>query len=133
MGIRRRIESAVMSKETGRVLESGEACVFVEFLPSRKSIEFVIDTGFYGTLSLPESLASELNLQIENEVEIEVFGSQKLICGITTTEVFWLGEKRKIEILINYGEDVLLGTEMLRDCVLRINYRNKRLTIRKLK
>lgn len=123
----------VVLKESGRVLESGEACVFVEFLPSGKNIEFVIDTGFYGTLSLPDSLANELNLPIENEVEIEVFAKQKLVCGITTAEVFWLGEKRKVEILINYGEDILLGTEMLRDCVLRINYRNKRLTIRKLK
>lgn len=118
-----------MSKETGRVLENGEACVYVEFSQG-KAIEFLIDTGFNGSLSLSNSLAVELGLEILGEEAIDEIGQHKVICPVMVAEVIWLGKKQFVEVIINDGEDVLLGTEMLRDSILRINYQNNRVTIR---
>lgn len=117
-----------MAKETGSVLESGEACVFIEVSEGEK-IEFTIDTGFNGSLSLPARLMTNLDFEIIGEEEVAGVGSYKVVCPIAVAEIFWLGEKRTVEVLVNDGEDVLLGREMLEDCVLRINYRNKRVTI----
>lgn len=118
-----------MSKETGRILDSGEACVYVEFVAG-KAIEFVIDTGFNSTLTISQELANELNLKVLTEVEVSAVGQHKVLCQLSSAEVIWLGVKREVEVLINDGEDVLLGTEMLRGAILRINYQNNRVSIR---
>jgi clan AA aspartic protease len=117
-----------MAKETGRVQVSGEACVFVEVIEGEK-IEFIIDTGFNGFLTMPAILMSKLDFEIVGEEEVSGVGQYKIVFPIAVTKIFWLGEKREVQVLINDGEDVLLGTEMLQDCVLRINYRNKRVLI----
>ena len=63
-----------ITKESGKVNEQLEPCIFVEF-GNGKNVEFMIDTGFNGALCVPLSLMKELGLKTVSEVEIFGIGS----------------------------------------------------------
>ena len=89
----------------------------------------MIDTGFNGALCVPFSLMNDLELKTVSEVEIFGIGLHQEIVGLAIAKIIWFGQQIDIEILINDGDDRLLGSEMLDGKVLKINYRNKKLSI----
>jgi clan AA aspartic protease len=111
-------------KESGRVNEQREPCIFVDF-ENGKSVEFSIDTGFNGALCIPSSLLSKLGLKKISEVEIFGVGLHQDIVGLAIAKIIWFGQEIEIEILINDGDDTLLGSELLDGKILEINYCNK--------
>ncbi len=115
-------------EETGSVNESLEPLVFVEFA-NGKSVEFMIDTGFNGSLCLPRSLMRKLGLEKVSEEEISGIGLHQEVIDVAISEIIWFGRKTKIEVLINDGIDRLLGSELLNGKILNINYQNKTLSI----
>jgi predicted aspartyl protease len=93
-------------------------------------VEVLIDTGFEGGLVLPESLVYELGLPI---IGHEVFGMVGDVTGegsLAECEVEWLGQVQTVEIVTS--EDYLLGTDLLADAVLNIDYKHGRFTIERL-
>ncbi|MBC7798524.1 MAG: clan AA aspartic protease [Pyrinomonadaceae bacterium] len=121
-----------MSKETGRVLSTREACVYVKFSED-KNVECLIDTGFNGFLSLPKKLVETFNLEIIGSQTIIAVGNKKIVCELASVEITWLGMTQNVEVIVNDGDDFLIGTELLQSCILRINYKNNKLTIRSVK
>ncbi len=115
-------------EETGKVNEDLEPCIFIEFADGEK-LEFIIDTGFNGALCVPFSLVKELGLKIISEVEIFGIGSHRESLEMAVTEINWFGRKTKIEILINDGDDRLLGSELLNGKILTIDYQKMDLSI----
>jgi len=115
-------------KESGKVNEQREPCIFVEF-ENGKNVELLIDTGFNGSLCLPRSLMPELELKKISEEEIFGIGLHTEVIDIALAKIIWFGRETEIEILINDGDDRLLGSELLDGKILRINYRNKNLSI----
>jgi clan AA aspartic protease len=118
----------VTTKESGKVNVQLEPCIFVEF-ENGKNVELLIDTGFSGAVCLPRSLMSELELKKVSEEEICGIGLHREIVDIALTKIIWFGQQIEIEVLINDGDDRLLGSELLDGKVLRINYRNKKVSI----
>lgn len=119
-----------MVKASGRVNELAEACVYVS-LQDGRAVECVIDTGFNGWLSFPQKMVAELQLPIVGREKIVMLGRRKIFCPIAVAAIVWLGKSFNVNVIVNDGEDVLLGTQLLADSILRINYRNNRLTINK--
>jgi len=119
-----------MAKERGRVNNLEEACIYVS-LQDGPAIECVIDTGFNGWLSFPQKLAEDLRLPIVGRERIVMLGRRKMFCPIAVAQIIWLEKSFNVNVIVNDGEDVLLGTQLLANCILRINYRNKKLTINK--
>ncbi len=115
-------------EETGKVNEDLKPCIFIEFADGEK-LEFIIDTGFNGALCVPFSLVKELGLKIISEVEIFGIGSHRESLEMAVTEINWFGRKTKIEILINDGDDRLLGSELLNGKILTIDYQKMDLSI----
>ncbi len=115
-------------KESGKVNDQLEPCIFVEF-ENGKNVEFLIDTGFNGALCVPISLMKELGLKQVSEVEIFGVGLHQEVVGLAIAKITWFGRQTEIEILINDGDDRLLGSEMLDGKVLKIKYRNKKAAI----
>ena len=76
------------------------------------AIEFVVDTGFSGDLTLPASIVEELglefiesttaNLATDDEVELPVYGAN----------VIWDGSIREVRVFA-LGKRPLLGTDLL--------------------
>ena len=115
-------------KESGKVNEQLEPCIFVEF-ENGKNVELLIDTGFNGSVCLPRSLMSELGLKKISEEEIFGIGLHTEVVDIAIANIIWFGRQTEIEVLINDGDDRLLGSELLDGKILKINYRNKKVAI----
>ena len=118
-------------KETGNVNEFLEPCIYIEF-ENGKKVECLIDTGFSGALCLPRSLMKEFELKKIFEEEIYGIGAHKQVVDVAITKIIWFGTKIEIEVLINDGDDRLLGSELLVENILTINYKKKNLTIKQL-
>ena len=117
-----------ITKESGKVNAELEPCIFVEF-ENGKYVEFLVDTGFNGALCIPVSLMGELGLKQISEVEIFGIGSYQDVVGLAIAKIIWFGRQTEFEVLINDGDDRLLGSELLDGKILRINYRNKNVSI----
>lgn len=116
------------TKESGKVNEQLEPYLFVEF-ENGKNVEFLIDTGFNGALCLPRSLMQELGLEKISEEEIFGIGSHREVVDVAITKIIWFGRQTEIEVLVNDGNDRLLGSELLDGKILKINYQNKKVSI----
>ncbi len=116
-------------KELGSVTENLEPCIYVEF-ENGKKVECLIDTGFSGALCLPRNLVEEFGLTKIFEEEIYGIGLHKETVDVALATIIWFGEKTEIEILINNGDDRLLGSELLEDRILTINYKKRTLAIK---
>jgi predicted aspartyl protease len=117
-----------MAYEKGKVNEYLEPSVWVEFEIGKK-LEFVIDTGFGGSLCLPRHLMNDLGLVKDLEEEIYGIGLHTEILDISVSEIYWFGETKIVNILINDGDDRLIGSQLLNDKILTINYQDKTVTI----
>jgi len=79
------------------------------------SIEFLIDTGFDGSLALPTSLVMRLNANyIMDEVVRMADGTQRRR-PVYETEIDWNGASRSAYILVLDSGMPLLGVEMVAD------------------
>lgn len=117
-----------MAKESGSVNNNPEPCVFVDFENGEK-VEFLIDTGFNGSLCLPRLPATELGLKKVSEVEVYGVGAHSENLDVALVKIVWFGKEIEVEVLINDGDDWLLGSELLNKKTLKINYRSKMVVI----
>jgi clan AA aspartic protease len=107
----------------GRVNEFGEACVDIRFLSNNMTYSFLIDTGFNGSLCLPAETAEELKLNLEEQTTFYGVGDYYENIDIGYTEIEWLGKAPEVSVLVNKGNDFLLGTALLENKELYINYK----------
>lgn len=110
-----------MAREDGSVNAQLEAWLRVQ-ATNGELIECLIDTGFNGALVLPRAEAVRLNLTVPGRVSIIGVGRSRQIADIAELEIEWLGQSRAVEVIISDGDDSLLGTELLDDSRLVIDY-----------
>jgi clan AA aspartic protease len=113
----------LMQEIRGRLYSRNEPCIDLVFASNNKSYEFLIDTGFNGSLCIPRDLAIELNLQIDDEVPYYGIGGTEHIAEISYLELFWFEQIIEVSVLINDGQDFLLGTQLLENKELYINFK----------
>jgi clan AA aspartic protease len=95
-----------------------------------KSIEVLIDTGFAGSLVVPQNLSDDLVLQFEGFEEFYTVTGQLFVAPAYSVEANGLGERIRIPIAISPDvREGLLGTQMLKHCRLTIDYRSRTLII----
>jgi clan AA aspartic protease len=110
-----------MGSETGRVNELAEACITIKFI-SGQTIECVIDTGFSGGLMLPRSFIEQIPyLEIGRETFI-LAGGGEIKADVVAVEAYWLNNVQSFASVISEGGDALIGTDLLKNTVLRIDY-----------
>ena len=112
-----------MEQEKGTVNENHEATVEVEFINGTKS-EFLIDTGFSGSLCIPASYLDDLGLKISSQATIYGVGTHTEILDVAEAEIIWCGEKvAEIAVYVNEGNDFLLGTALLANKELYVSFK----------
>ena len=116
-----------MAKESGKVNSFREALIEVRF-PSA-SIECVVDTGFDGGLMLPRSLTEHLEIQFVGELVFEMVGGARMLAPVGLTKIEWLSEVKEVEVIIGEANDALIGTELLIDTKLTVDYVARVVTI----
>lgn len=82
-------------------------------------VEFIVDTGFAGDLSLPSHLAEQLADEFSGFSERRLANGQRFQCRVHEIFLTWNDEIRPTEVLVLEG-DPLLGTVLLRDHLLQM-------------
>ncbi len=116
-----------MAYVNGRVNDQLDALVHMRLLAGRV-IECLVDTGARCALVLPHALVDELGLTITGGFkELEMVGHSRKQALVALAQIEWLGETRYVEVIVQ--DDFIIGTELLKDALLVIDYHARTLTI----
>ena len=116
-----------MAAIAGRVTDELAPIVSVRPLGGAE-VDCMVDTGFTGWLVLPAKLVNELKLPIiADEFQLEMVGGEEAKAAIAFGEIEWLGEIRPVFVIVK--DDYLLGSQLLEDTELVINYRRRTVSI----
>ena len=95
------------------------------------SIEVLVDTGFNGGLIIPDQMAEGLDIKRDRGLEefYTATGEMFLASGCST-EISWLGERIRVPVATSAQvSEAILGGQMLKDCLLTIDYTNRTVTM----
>ena len=121
-----------MAQETGVVNEKLEAIIALS-LVNGAQLDCIIDTGFDGTIMLPRSFVDEFGLTSEgSELFQSVSDEAPFIAEKVTVGVNWLGQQFDASGVVSETGFALIGTELLIDCRLMIDYVNFSVLVEKI-
>ena len=97
------------------------------------AIDVLIDTGFSGSLIIPQTVANDLTLNFEGVEEFYTATGQMFLAPAFTVAINWFGERLKAPIAVSADvREALLGGQMLEGCRLRIDYAERTVQIEKV-
>lgn len=112
-----------MAQEKGLVNENLEAVLEI-VLSNGAKIECVIDTGFNGSFLFPRSFVEENSMRFVGKEEVTMVEDNTIYIETALAEVNWMGEEFSVQILVSENNECLIGTQMLIDSKLEIDYKN---------
>jgi clan AA aspartic protease len=84
-------------------------------------IEFVLDTGFNGFLTLPPRAVATLQLPFRYRIPIHLADGSSAAAAIHSATILWHGSTRSVEVIAT-GRQPLLGTSLLHGSDLTIHF-----------
>ncbi len=94
---------------------------------TRSAVSAWIDTAFDGHLVLPRSTIEELKLDLIADAILADGSKTRLRCYYCVVD--WLGSIVPVQVIENEGQLPLVGTGLLAQVDLRINYRTRVCTL----
>ena len=85
------------------------------------SVEFVVDTGFVGELTLPVAAVAALGLPPVREISANLADDSAIVATVHRVTILWHGEERAVEVLA-MGKNPLLGMRLLDDSEMNIQF-----------
>lgn len=117
----------------GTVDKRGRALIDVDIRRNPNSnpiaVTTWIDTAFDGHLVFPTSLIEKLQLDSLVETEAILADGTKVTLDTFVCFVDWFGDQIPLQVIANDGKFPLLGTGLLEQRVLHIDYAEKQLTL----
>jgi clan AA aspartic protease len=113
--------------------QAGHPRLKVSVVGSRAGIvvDALIDTGFDGDICLPTQLAIQLGLDLRDMVWVELadgtLKDELVFAGV----VVWEGENREAMITLTESQEALLGTGLLADSVLEMDFARRQIIVKK--
>jgi clan AA aspartic protease len=90
------------------------------------SIEVLVDTGFNGSLLIPGHVANQLDLRFEGPEEFQSVTGEVFLADAYSMEIDWLGTRITVPIATSREvSEALIGSHMLKDCRLTIDYKER--------
>jgi len=93
------------------------------------SVTAWIDTAFDGHLVFPKRLIEELDLESLVETEAILADGRRVTLETFVCYVDWFGNLIPLQVVANDGKLPLVGTGLLEERVLHIDYLDKQLTL----
>lgn len=122
------------SEINGTVNERREAILAVQFYAADGAplpvLEMLVDTGFDGSLMIPKEFADRFGLPVKGQEYYYAANDTEMKFSRTTLKIEWLGQRFDIPALIAPNDYALIGTEMLIDAELRINYARRTVSVK---
>ena len=91
----------------------------------------IVDTGFNGELELPERLRTHVNAQFIGRVTSLLAANQRIEEDLFFVDFPFDGRTVRAEATFVVGDDILIGTGMLRDYRLQIDFPARTIAIEK--
>lgn len=88
-----------------------------------------IDTAFDGYLVFPQALIDKLSLEPLAETEAVLADGSIVALETYLCYVDWFGQRMPLQVVANEGRFPLLGTGLLKQRILSIDYGNRELTL----
>ncbi|AFY54285.1 MAG: clan AA aspartic protease [Richelia sp. RM2_1_2] len=85
-------------------------------------IQFVVDTGFEGFLTLPPAAIAKLGLTYLTQINANLANNSNVSTDVFLATILWNGIKRDVTVLA-MGRRPLVGTALLQDYHLGIDFR----------
>lgn len=107
----------------GRLI-GGRATVPVIFrLPEQPdfSLDFVVDTGFNGYLTLPPQAVSAMNLPLHSSIPATLADGSQVLFSVHLATIFWDNVEEVVFVLAS-GNKPLLGAAMMKGYHLEIDF-----------
>ena len=107
----------------GRVEELHALLPITFRLPDKPdfTIEFVVDTGYTGYLTLPLAAVKLLDLSFEYDLPANLADDSEVLVSVYSANIMWNGAERMVRVLA-MGKRPLLGTAMLEGNELLIQF-----------
>jgi len=119
-----------MVEEKGVVNDNLEAVLEIQ-LTNGSVIECVIDTGFNGSLLLPRNFVETNSMFFIGSEEVELVEEITAEIDTAIADIKWLDEEFSARIFVSEADEASIGTEMLADALLEIDYKNQTVKITK--
>lgn len=119
-----------MAEEKGLVNKNLEAVLQIRLL-NGAVINGVLDTGFDGSILLPREFAEENSMRFLGLEKVMLVEGISAEIETALVKINWLGEEMSIRVFISETNEMLIGTEMLVDSILEIDYKNLTVKITK--
>ena len=111
----------------GLVTDDGVPTIAVEIGDQRW--EAIIDTGFNGDLELPEQLRSAVNASFVGRVVSLLAANQRIEEDVFLVDFPFEGRSVRAQATFVQGDSILIGTRLLRECRLGIDFPARTLLI----
>ena len=98
-------------------------------LDDKIEVPALVDTGFNGALMLSLPIALQIGLRLSNMVQVELADGSIKKEFVFEAKVVFDGETRPVEILLTSSEEHLLGTALLRDRSLTMDFDRQIITL----
>ncbi len=107
----------------GRLIDRKAIAPVIFRLPGQPdfSLDFVIDTGFNGYLTLPVQAISAMNLPLYSSTPIKLADGSEALSAIHLATIVWDDIEKVVPILAS-GYKPLLGTAMMAEYHLEIDF-----------
>ncbi|MFQ5632892.1 MAG: hypothetical protein ACE5I1_29335 [bacterium] len=93
--------------------------------------KMLVDTGFDGDVAMHYDDADRYVLNLEDSIEIEYASGEVIEELYCRGEIFWLGEAKKVKIILSNDEEPAIGTRLLNGCVMTMDFIENTLSIEK--
>ena len=88
-----------------------------------------VDTAFDGHLVFPQEIIEELQLDALAKTEAVLADGSKVVMDTYLCYVDWFGEQTALQVIANEGKFPLLGTALLDQRVLHVDYVTKTVSL----
>lgn len=114
----------------GRVNDRDEPICEIEIIFHQpRKFSAVIDTGFNGYISIPQKIIFLTGWRFIGHDEYELASGEILKERVYLGEVIFDGKKQPVYALANRTDDILIGTKLLDDKILSIDFKSKKLKV----
>jgi clan AA aspartic protease len=116
----------------GIVNDREEPVINLHLITSKGHAHFhpvIIDTGFNGNLSVPEKLAKRYGWTWIGNESYEIATGDVVEQKVFLGEIRWFGSSQQVYAVASHAEDILMGTRLLRQQRLNIDFRTRKLRI----
>ena len=100
-----------------------------ESLGTAQPVTVWIDTAFNGHFVFPRRLIDELGLAWEAATDAILADGSRVTLESYVCQIEWFGTLIPAQVIANDGKLPLLGTELLADRVLVVNYKESRVSL----